>query len=313
MNEEISGEKILVTGGYGYVGARVSNYLELIGYKVLRGTRIHKDCENSIGIDYENSTSLNNATKGVKVIVHLAGLNESDCQIDSRNALIVNGLYTKNLLDSAIVNSVSKFIYISTAHVYGAPLAGNIDENNITYPISTYAITHKVAEDFVLSERKKGRIDGIVLRLSNSFGCPINIDISRWELLVNDLCRQVVNHHQITLRSKGNQIRDFITLSDVERAIEHMIQTPTIKLGNGLFNIGGDMALSIYDMAKLVKDRWAKLSGEEIEIIRGPDNQDDIEIFNFSSKKIKSIGFQHKSNVNEEIDSTLLLCSENYK
>jgi UDP-glucose 4-epimerase len=61
---------------------------------------------------------------------------------------------------------------------------------------------------------ERGDIEGIVIRVSNSFGAPAHQHANCWMLLVNDLCRQAVSTGQMTLRSSGIRRRDFVTLTD---------------------------------------------------------------------------------------------------
>ena len=122
--------------------------------------------------------------------------------------------------------SVERFIYFSTAHIYGAPLEGTITEKSLPSPVHPYAITHRAAEDYVIAAAKQKRIQGTVLRLSNSFGAPVSPHVNRWTLLANDLCRQAVEKGTITLRSNGCQYRDFICLTDVEEVMAKMLTNP---------------------------------------------------------------------------------------
>ena len=113
-------------------------------------------------------------------IVHLAAMNEMDCARDPAAALEVNTALTLRLLNAAVAAGVRRFVYLSTAHVYGAPLRGHIDERALPRPVHPYAITHRAAEDFVLAAFDAGRIEGVVLRLSNGVGAPAHAAVDRW-------------------------------------------------------------------------------------------------------------------------------------
>jgi UDP-glucose 4-epimerase len=79
---------------------------------------------------------------------------------------------------------VTKFVYFSTAHVYGSPLQGLIDENSTPRPMHDYAITHRLAEDYVLQANSDKDITGSILRLTNSVGSPLNSKENCWMLFV---------------------------------------------------------------------------------------------------------------------------------
>ena len=70
---------------------------------------------------------------------------------------------------------VKQFIYLSTIHVYGANLSGTIDEKTKLNPTSNYAITKVMAENAIQNFRKSN-IKCLIIRLSNAYGAPENIN-----------------------------------------------------------------------------------------------------------------------------------------
>ncbi|MEI6093227.1 MAG: SDR family oxidoreductase, partial [bacterium] len=245
-------QTVLITGGLGYVGGRITKFLSEnsdsnliiadIGKNVPDPTWLKKG--KIVNLDL-CSEKLDDICKGVDCIIHLAATNEIESGENPEKALLVNGMGSLKLLRSAEKNKVKRFLYFSTAHVYKSPLSGTIDEVMLTRPGHPYAITHKVAEDFILASHDRRNIDGIIIRMSNSFGAPVNPEVNRWTLLVNDLCRQVVATKKLTLKSSGTQERDFVTLEDVCRAVLHLLYLPSDKIGDGIFNLGGEKSLSI--------------------------------------------------------------------
>lgn len=71
----------------------------------------------------------------IDCVVHLAALNENDCLLDPVRAAGVNTVATLRLLEAAAEADVKRFIYISTAHVYGSPLDGFLDEYTLCRPV----------------------------------------------------------------------------------------------------------------------------------------------------------------------------------
>lgn len=310
-------ERVLITGGLGYVGGRIAKFLaEREDLSLVLGTRqIKRNRPDWLRtgkveqVDLMVDSSLDLACKGVKYILHLAALNEIDSAADPEQALLVNGLGTLKLLRAAERAGVERFIYFSTAHVYGAPLQGTITEESLPRAVHPYAISHKVAEDFVLAAHDLRSLVGIVLRLSNAFGAPVRSDVDRWTLVVNDLCRQAVTTGRLVLRSAGIQKRDFIGLSDVVRAVAYIMNVPNDKCGDGLFNLGGECSLSIIEMAGLIAERCNTTLGYRPEIIAPETKSGGVLCqLDYSIDKIRSIGFSLTKNINSEIDDTLLFC-----
>ena len=243
--------RVLITGGLGYVGGRISRHLASNPNLTLRLTSRRQAVpgpawlEKGEVVTWNIEADIGEICSDVDTVIHLAALNEIDCARDPLAALEVNGMGTLRLLQAAQAAGVRRFIYFSTAHIYGAPLINKISEQTIPRPIHPYAITHKVAEDFVLAASDQGKIEAIVLRLSNGFGVPTNAEVNRWTLLVNDLCRQAVSTGKLVLRSNGLQQRDFVTLHDAARCVAHFISLPWEECKDGLFNLGGECSRSI--------------------------------------------------------------------
>lgn len=308
---------VLISGGLGYIGGRVSQHLaQQSSIKLCVGTRDFKQDKpdwlingDLVQLDLSDQDSLDKACAGTHSIVHLAAINEHDCVADTEQAIIINSLGAVKLLNAAIQAGVQRFIYLSTAHVYGSPLTGTLSEGILPRPQHPYAITHKTAEDFILAAHDKGQINAVVLRLSNGFGCPERASVNRWTLLVNDLCKQAVTTGKLVLHSSGTQLRDFITLTDVSRAVEHVLNMSDAETDDGLFNLGGENSIRIIDMAEIIADRCNKTLNRDIELVcPSPGKNEPSYELKYSIDKFKSTGFELKSNTVEEIDATLRLC-----
>jgi len=308
-------QNILITGGAGYVGGRVVSALSSGNkYRVRIGTHRLPDALPSWTRNYEvvsmnvrSRKDLEEACAGMDAVVHLAALNEVECGNDPALALTVNTLGTLHTLEAAIATHVERFVYVSTAHVYGAPLAGHIDEDTPAFPVHPYAITHRAAEDFVRSAHRRHAITGVVLRLSNGFGAPADKLVSRWSLLVNDLCRQAVTEGRLVLRSAGLQQRDFVTLHDVGQGIKHLLEIPVPSIADGVFNLGGSNPMRVIDMVQLIADRCAEVLNRRPEISR-PCGVEETLPLDYSIAKLEDTGFQLSGDAASEIDATLRVC-----
>jgi len=307
---------VLITGGLGYIGGRVALRVHDSGrYNLRIATRRRNISPPSwlhdaevITMDVLAGTALDRVCEGVDCIVHLAALNEHECIADPQSALLVNGLGTLKLLQAAQRQNVNRFLYVSTAHIYGSPLQGRIDEASVPRPTHPYAITHRVAEDFVLAAHTQRDLTGIVLRMSNGFGAPAHADVNRWTLLVNDLCRQATQTGKIVMRSAGLEQRDFISLDDVSRAIVHVMDLPRESVADGLFNLGGNCSMRAIDVAQLVGGRCEVVLGSTPPIERpAPTGKPPLDL-DYRSDKLIATGFRHSGSMINEIDATLRLC-----
>lgn len=311
--------KVLITGGLGYIGARLANDLLQVvpSLSLVLMTRkppmvlpsLLSSCEVKLA-DLQDSGQLLSACQGVDCIIHLAAVNEIICAKDPITALSVNGLGSLKLLEAAKSSGVKRFIYFSTAHIYASPLEGHITEATLPRPVHPYATSHKAAEDLVIAAHDKGDIEGIVLRLSNSFGAPLYPEVNRWSLLLNDVAKQVVQNRMVCLRSFGLQQRDFITLADVSAVVQHFLFSAVSPLKDIIFNVGSGKSLSIYDMTKRLTTMAEKLWGDKIPINRpevaGSNNK--VSPLHYDVAHLLATGVSLKNNVDAELEALLMFC-----
>jgi UDP-glucose 4-epimerase len=318
--------RILITGGLGYVGGRVTDYLSKQNRYDLRvssrsAATAHWAAKKAeiVALNFEQKDELTSALNGIDTVIHMAAANEIECAADPEKAMQVNTTYTIRLLDRAIAAKVKRIIYLSTAHVYGS-LEGIITEDRtIPKPTHPYAISHKSAEDFLLAAQKKSQIEVIVLRLSNSIGYPMDPAINRWTLVGNDFCKQAILSSKLTINSSGMQWRDFIALSEVARAIDFFIKADTSIIGDGVYNLGGEFVCRIKDIADMTVHVARRDFGLNVSVIT-KQMPTEVELstegFSYSVDKLKCMGFDFQGHPREaielELSRTLQFCKEHF-
>ncbi len=307
--------RVLITGGFGYLGGRIATGVARDGWQVRLASRRHYGSPEwlpqaeTISLDVLQPDTLDAALSGVEAVVHLAALNEIESSANPGAALQVNTLGSLHLLEAAIRAGVERFIFFSTAHIYGAPLVGHITESSLPRPVHPYAITHRAVEDFVLAAHDRMEVTGVVVRLSNGFGVPMHPGVDRWTLLVNDLCLQAVKNKKLTLRSSGLQQRDFITLHDVSRAVSHFLELSRLDCDDGLFNLGGECAMTVWGMAQRIAQCCSKTLGYLPEIVRlKPEFQEKSVVLQYDISKLKRSRFFINGSMDDEIMRTLKMC-----
>jgi UDP-glucose 4-epimerase len=310
--------RILITGGFGFIGGRLASYLSDSDTDVILGTRKSNvkppewlPKSKAVQTQWINISSLENICKGVDVVVHAAGMNASDCFSNPVEALTVNGLYTANLLYSAISSGVKKFIYISTGHVYNHPLEGVVSESTKADNLNPYASSHRTGEDLVRNADHQNLIEGTVIRLSNGYGAPVHIGVNCWMLLVNDLCRQAVETGEMIINSSGSQQRDFIPMSSVCKIIHTMVDSDRSDCADNLFNVGSGCSMSVWEMGNLVKSRCEAVLGKKITLSRFEILENNSN-FQYSISKLNQTNINYKIDHNQEIDDLVRFCVLNY-
>lgn len=319
--------RVLVTGSTGFLGGRLIQFLsQNTSYKLLLGTRDLTKipdqfaCLDAVVIDWTSQQKLDLICSSVDCIIHLAGMNAGQCAKAKPDELAADVKATEMLLNAAVNSKVNRFIYLSSAHVYKARLVGEINE--LTEPTNThpYATNHRAKESLVLQAANNSSMEGIVIRLSNAFGVPVDSNADCWTLLVNDLCKQVVTKGVVTLTTSGKQLRDFITVADFCMAVKHFLHLSlSNKSDDQIFNLGGMYSISVLEMANCIASRSEQVFGFKPQIVVASDSQTDsfqadCDVLNFNCGKLLHSGFHYLdvSQRHEEIDSLLLFCKKKF-
>jgi len=311
--------RILITGGMGYIGGRLAQQLHQSGrHAVCIATRSSGVRQvpwlPQVQVQHINWTSASELRKlcdGVDVIAHLAGVNALDSAADPAMAYEFNVVATARLVQAAIQVGVRRFLYLSTAHVYGAPLQGEINERLCPFPVDPYAISHRAAEDIVRAANAAGKLEGLAVRVSNTFGAPAHVAANCWMLLVNDLCRQAVLNRKVVLNSSGQQFRDFVPMQVTCAALEHLIEVRGSMLVEGLFNIGGSWSVRVIDVANRVVLQAENLLGSKLKLQRLLDDADSAPAsLNYDATRICISGFSMDAHayIDKEILQLLEFC-----
>ena len=311
--------KVLVTGGLGYLGGCLVQLLSNSeNYEVIIGSRkkaIASFAPNAtvVTTNWSSQSQLESVCEGVDIIIHLAAMDAENSLANPVAALEMNGLGTARLLEAAISKRVSRFIYLSTSHIYGNISSGIISEKTFPLPIHPYATSHRAGEDVVFSSNQLGKIKGIILRLSNCFGKPADKNANCWNLLVQDLCKQAIENHKLVLKSDGLQMRNFIPIMEACRAIEHFVKMQPEDNIPPIINIGSTENMSVLGMAELIQARYEFLFKESLIINRtSPKEGERNQFYKYSIDLLEQTGFHSTKKISSTIDDLLMVCYENY-
>ena len=308
--------RILIAGGFGFIGGRLASHFSKAGHHVVLGSRNTNNPPpwlpqtEVIQILWDDDRALEHSCKGFDVVIQAAGMNAQDCANNPVTALAFNGVASARLVSAACRAGVQRFIYFSTCHVYASPLVGIITEETCTRNIHPYATSHLAGEHAVLSASQLGKIEGIVLRLSNAFGAPMHKDVNCWMLLVNELCRQAVETRTLVLQTSGLQQRDFIGLKEVCRVTEYFSVSRREFKPTEIFNVGAGMSQTVLEMSHLIQERCTKVLGfkPNLKHTQGDLNQENRKL-TYITDSLNSSGISSKSMDNiAEIDSLLQYC-----
>lgn len=304
--------KILITGGSGYLGRHISDFLADYGHAVrvlsndLNDKLITDKNIEYIKGDILSELDIDAACKDMDVIIHLAALDINACRKNPKDCMMINALGTRNMINMAFKHNVKKFLYLSTIQVYGV-LDGVITEDTPVGPKNDYAISKLVGE--LYCKNFLGNTNYTIIRLSNGYGYSKS-DNGK-SLVVNDLVRQCFYYQEMTIRSKGS-IRNFVSINDIVQAINIIIEKD--ESNNKIYNVGGKDTLSVYQLAEKIANIYYEVYGKNSSIKLEPNKanlsnrSDSVNVselvdtdFSFVFDKISRLGYEPKHTMDQEI------------
>jgi UDP-glucose 4-epimerase len=309
---------VVLIGGTGYVGGRLASYLKAQGHRVSVTTRRpRKDvpewlpADEIVHADLEDASAIRRAVAGKDAVVHLAAPDEIEAARDPLGAIHAGGpRIWKFAEELAECDPRPILIYLSTFHVYGENARGEVSETTVPVPSHPYGLGRYVGECVVRSFRAQNKVDALCVRMSNAFGAPLHEDTTRWSLVFNDLCLQAVLDKKLVLKTRGEQKRNFITLTDAVRAIEFLLSRRGEWPADGVLHLGSSMNLSIREAADRVARAAKNVLGYNVPVTV-PDGRDgSASELNFSVKRLTEMGFVWLDPADQEVAATLELCRQ---
>ncbi len=255
-------EKILVTGGAGYIGSFVVNLLLdkdhevivldalLYGKEGLQ-TFIGRSGVTFIEGDITDADVVEKALEGVDRVIALAAIvGDPACSVNEEMTWKINYESIKLLADLSIKHNVKRFVFASSCSVYGSNEGIKyLTEESELHPVSIYAKTRILSEEYLLS--KKDAISPVILRLSTVFGLSPRM---RFDLAVNIMTAKAIHNKSVDVFG-GNQWRPFVHVRDVARAFVMAMEAPDKQVNGEIFNAGStDSNYQIEDIANMIAE-----------------------------------------------------------
>lgn len=253
-------KKILITGGCGFIGSHISNFLIKKKYKVVILDNFSNASKNKINKkikilkgDIRNYNDCLKATKGIDVVIHLAAMSRVNTSDKKFNFCINQNLIgSKKLIDSCIINNINKLIYAGSSTCYGNSKIPHSEQTEIS-PLNPYSLSKYFGEKTLLFYCKLNSINFISLRLYNVYGYGMQTE-GVYSLVIGKFIKRFLNDSPLEIHGSGNQSRDFIHVSDVVNAFYRAIRYQKKKYE--IFNIGSGINTSIKILAKKISNKY---------------------------------------------------------
>jgi nucleoside-diphosphate-sugar epimerase len=292
--------RILLTGGAGYLGSRVTAHLLSQGHSVRVFDRLLYGAEavlslnawsgfESIYGDVRDPAVLTASMEGMDAVVHLAAIvGEPACNVDRRFAWSINHDAMSTVLESARLARIQRVVAVSTCSNYGvADPNSEVDEDAPLHPIADYAEAKVAAERAALDETDIPVVT--VLRLGTLCGVSARM---RFDLLVNEMAREAALGRQIDIFAPSAW-RPFLHLDDAASAILRVLQADPVTIDRRVFNVVGENQ----QKSGLVAIARSLYPEVKIEVV---DKKPDLRDYRVSGGRIRAaIGFVPRHSVTD--------------
>jgi len=251
-------EKVVVTGGSGFIGSHVVDALVEEGYEVhvidnLSGGR--NDKLNPMAFyhnkDLRKIEDLLEVFFGAKFVFHLAAMPRVQYSIENpfeTNDANVNG--TLNVLIASQKCGVKRVIYSASSSAYGDQDVMPLVEEMSAKPKSPYGLQKYIGELYCKLWSEIYGVESVCLRYFNVYGPRLDPD-GAYALVIGRFLKQRKENLPMTITGDGEQTRDFTHVKDVARA--NVLAAKSDKVGNGgVINIGAGKNVSIKRVAELI-------------------------------------------------------------
>jgi len=235
--------KILITGGAGFIGANLVRFLGPRGehIRVLDNLSTGR-AQDLDGLPLEfilgdilDPGVVNEAVAGMDTVVHLAahaGVVES--RLDPLTDMQINVMGTLNLLQAAVHQRISRFVFASTGGAIVGNVAPPVHEEMMPRPISPYGAGKLAGEGYCSAFWGSYNLKTVALRFSNVYG-PYSYHKGS---VIPKFFRQIQRGRELTVYGDGEQTRDFLYVADVCQAIGTALEAElpwgqAIQLGTG--------------------------------------------------------------------------------
>jgi nucleoside-diphosphate-sugar epimerase len=262
--------RILVTGGAGFIGGHIVDRLLSEGFSVriidnfdntsfdsISHHRDQKEFELLRG-DIRDSKTAAESMKDVDAVFHEAALASVVLSVKDpvlANAINVTG--TLNVLKASLDSGVKRFIFASSAAVYGGGLPFRKRENLKESPTSPYGVSKLAAEKYVETFHNLYGLETVSLRYFNVYGPGQRIDAEcAYSGVITIFLDRLLKNLPPIIYGDGKQTRDFVYIQDVVEA--NILALKKKSAVGGVFNIGSGTRVAINEIAVLLKQLTRK-------------------------------------------------------
>lgn len=278
---------VLITGGLGFIGSNLARRLVDLGARVTLVDSLIPDYGgNRFNIaGYEDRLCVNLAdvrdphamralVQGQELLFNLAGqVSHIDSMTDPFSDLEINARAQLSILEACRhENPDIKVVYAGTRQQYGKPQYLPLDERHLQHPTDVNGVNKLAGEWYHIVYHTAYGLRTASLRMTNTYG-PRQLMQHNRQGFIGWFIRLAVEGKEIQLYGDGRQLRDLNYVDDV---VDAFLRVGASDASNGqVYNLGGDMPVSLYDLAHLL----VEIAGQgSVRLVPWPEERKRIDI-----------------------------------
>ncbi len=313
--------RILVTGGAGFIGSNLCESLLKDGHQVrcldnfetghfknIKPLLDHPHFELLVG-DIRNLDTCQKAVDGMEYVLHEAALGSVPRSIKdpiTTNQVNIDGFL--NMLVASRDAGIKRFVYAASSSTYGDSTNLPKKEEVIGKPLSPYAITKYVNELYADVFHKTYGLDSIGLRYFNVFGRRQDPN-GAYAAVIPKFVIQLMKHESPVINGDGSFSRDFTYIDNVVQMNKLALETQNTKALNQVYNTAYGERTDLNELVELLKEYLSEFDPEikNIKIKYGPERVGDIPHSLASIEKAKTLlgykpGYDIKRGLKEAVE-----------
>lgn len=278
---------VIVTGAGGYIGAHTCIALKEAGYEVIGIDRNYNTAPWTVGFsdvtiqgDFGELQIAGTPLEKAIGVIHIAGTSLVGPSVTDPAVYYANNVGSTSRLICRLADAgfKGKFIFSSSAAVYGEPQVNSIDEDQPIAPISPYGQSKAMAEKVIADSAKAYGFQAACLRYFNACGADAKKrhgQVKGATHLIARICENVLAKKELVINGKdyptqsGTCVRDYLHVTDIAEA--HVKALEGLSETYNAYNLGTGLGWSIAEVVEHFED----VINQKVNVSYGPRREGD--------------------------------------